>query len=559
MMQGILNLNKNNCTDCYKCIRDCSVKAITFVNNNAEIIHDECILCGRCFVTCPQKAKQVRNDLNKVKAAIKEGRKVVCSLAPSFIANFRIRSLAVIADALKKLGFASVEETAIGAQMVSEEYARIMEEGRLPVIISSCCPSINMLIRKYYPSMLKYLAKVLTPMEAHCKLIRQQQPDAYTVFIGPCIAKKQEGDDSPFVDAVLTFDELEEWFKQEGIILPYEHVDPQSEGALARLYPATGGVLKATAKVKGYRRIAIDGVDNCRRVFDEIENSEFGKVFIEMSACEGSCVNGPCIRDHAERRLKGAMRVDTFSGSGETPFVIENKPVLTANYTFDGGKKMNFGSEAIRDMLWKMGKTSPEKEYNCGSCGYPTCREKAIAILEGKAKIEMCLPFLKEKAESFSDTIIHNTPTAIIVMDEDLNVQQINPSALKLFHLQDPKDILHHPIVRILNPQPYMEMVSSALHSRRVKHYLADYDLSVSETILYDRKYHIVITLIDDETEHEKLRSQGNEMRQQTIEITNKVIDKQMRIVQEIASLLGETTAETQIALNKLKDAMTHE
>ena len=559
MMQGILNLNKNNCTDCYKCIRDCSVKAITFVNNNAEIIHDECILCGRCFVTCPQKAKQVRNDLNKVKAAIKEGRKVVCSLAPSFIANFRIRSLAVIADALKKLGFASVEETAIGAQMVSEEYARIMEEGRLPVIISSCCPSINMLIRKYYPSMLKYLAKVLTPMEAHCKLIRQQQPDAYTVFIGPCIAKKQEGDDSPFADAVLTFDELEEWFKQEGISLPYEHVDPQSEGALARLYPATGGVLKATAKVKGYRRIAIDGVDNCRRVFDEIENSEFGKVFIEMSACEGSCVNGPCIRDHAERRLKGAMRVDTFSGSGETPFVIENKPVLTANYTFDGGKKMNFGSEAIRDMLWKMGKTSPEKEYNCGSCGYPTCREKAIAILEGKAKIEMCLPFLKEKAESFSDTIIHNTPTAIIVMDEDLNVQQINPSALKLFHLQDPKDILHHPIVRILNPQPYMEMVSSALHSRRVKHYLADYDLSVSETILYDRKYHIVITLIDDETEHEKLRSQGNEMRQQTIEITNKVIDKQMRIVQEIASLLGETTAETQIALNKLKDAMTHE
>lgn len=558
-MQEILNLNKNNCTDCYKCIRDCSVKAITFAKDTAEIVHSDCILCGRCYVTCPQKAKQVRSDVLRVKAAILSGRPVVVSLAPSFIANFRIRSLDVITSALKLLGFAEVQETAIGAQLVSEEYANIMREGKLPVIISSCCPSINMLIKKYYPTMLPYLAKVLTPMEAHCKLIKEQQPNAFTVFIGPCIAKKKEGDESPCVDAVLTFDELADWFTEEGIELPYEHVDPESEGALARLYPATGGVLKATAKVKGYRRIAIDGIDNCRGVFDEIENSEFGKVFIEMSACEGSCVNGPCIRDHAERRLKGAMRVDTFAGNGEMPYQIDSKPDIRASYSFDGGRKVNFGGDAIRDMLYKMGKTSPEKELNCGSCGYPTCRDKAIAILEGKAKIEMCLPFLKEKAESFSDTIINNTPTAIIVMDEDLVVQQINPSAVKMFKLKNADDILHEHVVRILNPRNYQNIVNAALHSQNLKHFLSDYGLYVDETILYDRQYHVVITLIRDVTEHEKLRVQGSELKQQTIEITNKVIDKQMRIVQEIASLLGETTAETQIALNKLKDAMAHE
>lgn len=558
-MQEILNLNKNNCTDCYKCIRNCSVKAITFAKDTAEIVADDCILCGRCYVTCPQKAKQVRDDVQRVKAAILSGRHVVVSLAPSFIANFRIRSLNVIADALKALGFAEVQETAIGAQMVSEAYAEIMREGKLPVIISSCCPSINMLIKKYYPTMLPYLAKVLTPMEAHCKLIKEQQPDAYTVFIGPCIAKKKEGDESSYTDAVLTFDELADWFAAEGIELPYEHVDPASEGAVARLYPATGGVLKATAKVAGYRRIAIDGIDNCRGVFDEIENSEFGKVFIEMSACAGSCVNGPCIRDHAARRLKGAMRVDTFAGNGELPYQIENQPDITTVYSFTGGRKVKFGSDAIRDMLYKMGKTSPEKELNCGSCGYPTCRDKAIAILEGKAKIEMCLPFLKEKAESFSDTIIHNTPTAIIVMNEDLVVQQINPSAIKMFKLKDASDILHEHVVRILNPQAYQEIVNAALHTQSRKHYLSDYGLYVDETILYDRQYHVVITLIRDETEHEQLRLQGAELRQQTAEITNKVIDKQMRIVQEIASLLGETTAETQIALTKLKDAMTHE
>lgn len=558
-MQEILNLNKNNCADCYKCIRDCSVKAITFAKDTAEIVHSDCILCGRCYVTCPQKAKQVRNDVLRVKAAILSGRPVVVSLAPSFIANFRIRSLDVITNALKLLGFAEVQETAIGAQLVSEEYANIMREGKLPVIISSCCPSINMLIKKYYPTMLPYLAKVLTPMEAHCKLIKEQQPNAFTVFIGPCIAKKKEGDENPCVDAVLTFDELADWFAEEGIELPYEHVDPESEGALARLYPATGGVLKATAKVAGYRRIAIDGIDNCRGVFDEIENSEFGKVFIEMSACEGSCVNGPCIRDHAERRLKGAMRVETFAGNGEVPYQIEIKPDIRTTYSFDGGRKVNFGGDAIRDMLYKMGKTSPEKELNCGSCGYPTCRDKAIAILEGKAKIEMCLPFLKEKAESFSDTIINNTPTAIIVMDEDLVVQQINPSAIKMFKLKDANDILHEHVVRILNPRNYQTIVTAALHTQNLKHFLSDYGLYVDETILYDRQYHVVITLIRDVTEHEKLRLQGSELKQQTIEITNKVIDKQMRIVQEIASLLGETTAETQIALNKLKDAMAHE
>ena len=210
-------------------------------------------------------------------------------------------------------------------------------------------------------------------------------------------------------------------------------------------------------------------------------------------------------------------------------------------------------------MLWKMGKTSPEKELNCGSCGYPTCRDKAIAILEGKAKMEMCLPFLKEKEESFSDTIINNTPTAVIVMNEDLVVQQINPSALKMFGLKNVNDILHEHVIRILSPEPYVNIVNAALHTTSCKHYLADYGRYVDETILYDRQYHVVITLIRDVTEQEQLRLQGSELKQQTVEITNKVIDKQMRIVQEIASLLGETTAETQIALTKLKDAMAHE
>ena len=555
-MLEVLNLNKNNCADCYKCIRTCSVKAITYANDTAEILNDECILCGSCFVACPQKAKQVRSDLGRVKAAISSGKRVVCSLAPSFIADFRIESVEVMEQALKSLGFSAVEETAVGAQMVSDEYARIMREKKQRVLISSCCPSINLLIQKYYPTMLPHLAKVLTPMQAHCKAIRERDPEAFTVFIGPCIAKKAEADESPYTDVALTYDELRDWFADEKIELPRERTQT-GNGMRARFYPATGGVLKATDKVEGYRRVAIDGVDNCRAVFEELENGTMTDVFIEMSACEGSCINGPCIREHHERRLKGALRVDTYAG--DKRFDAQAPKSIGQSYAFLGGQHVKFGSEAIQDMLFKMGKTSPEKELNCGSCGYPTCRDKAVAILEGKAKMEMCLPFLKEKAESFSDTIINNTPNAIIVMDEDLVVQQINRAAVRMFKLTAASDILHEHVVRILNPAEYQNIITSALHSTTCSHYLAEYQLYGEETILYDRQYHIVITILRDVTERETLRGQDETLRRQTVEIADRVIDKQMRVVQEIASLLGETTAETKIALTRLKDAMGHE
>lgn len=556
MAEMILNLNKNNCADCYKCIRNCSVKAITFANDLAEIVREDCILCGNCFVACPQKAKQIRNDVGKVKAAINEGKRVVCSIAPSFIADFPVANLSSMKAALMKLGFADAEETAEGAQMVSDRYAEMMREKKSGVMISSCCPSINTLIEKYYPTMLPYLADVLSPMQAHCKAIKERDPKAYTVFIGPCIAKKGEADDSPYTDAVLTYDELREWLEKADVSLPKEHTE-SGDGMRARFYPATGGILKATEKVEGFRRVAIDGVDNCRAVFEEIENGNVNNVFIEMSACEGSCINGPCIRENHERRLKGALRVDAYAGDrrfdGESPEDIRH------TYSFKGGQHVRFGGEAIKDMLFKMGKTSPEKELNCGSCGYPTCRDKAVAILEGKAKIEMCLPFLKEKAESFSDTIINNMPNAVIVMNESLEVQQINRAAVKMFKLHDASDILHENVERILNPAEYQNAVTAALHITSNSHYIADYRLYVEETILYDRQYHIVIAILRDVTEREKLRGQEEVLRSQTAEIADKVIDKQMRVVQEIASLLGETTAETKIALTKLKDAMSHE
>ena len=215
-----LTLKKSNCKNCYKCIRHCPVKSIRFSGNQAYIISDECILCGQCFVVCPQDAKQIVDETEKVRVLLQSGDPVVVSLAPSFVANYEGVGIDSMRDALKKLGFYDAEETAIGATIVKNEYDRMINEGQRDIIISSCCHSINLLIQKYYPNLLPYLADVLSPMQAHCIDIKKRIPNAKTVFIGPCVAKKDEAQKyEGVVDAVLTFDELTAWLNNERISL----------------------------------------------------------------------------------------------------------------------------------------------------------------------------------------------------------------------------------------------------------------------------------------------------------------------------------------------------
>ena len=490
-----------------------------------------------------------------VKEAIAAGKHVVCSLAPSFIADFRIRSLDVMTDALKRLGFAEVQETAVGAQLVSDEYARIMREGKQRVLISSCCPSINMLIQKYYPTMLPHLAKVLTPMQAHCKAIKEQNPEAFTVFIGPCIAKKAEADDSPYTDVALTYDELRDWLAAEHIELPTDHVEP-GDGKRARFYPATGGVLKATDKVEGYRRIAIDGVDNCRAVFDELENSQFGNVFIEMSAARAAASTAPASAStpSAASRARCAWTPLPATSALTWPPPIPSATTIPSW----AARRSSSGPRPSTTCSTRWARPAP-KGAQLRQLRLPHLPRQGHRHPGRQAKIEMCLPFLKEKAESFSDSIINNTPTPSSSWTRTWWCSRSTARRCACSSSRTQTTSCMSTIVRILNPGDYQNIITSALHTTTRMHYLADYQLYVDETILYDRQYHIVISLMRDVTEQETLRGQDAELRRQTVEITDKVIEKQMRVVQEIASLLGETTAETKIALTKLKDAMAHE
>ena len=553
-MNKFLQLKKSNCKNCYKCIRNCPVKSIKFADGQANIIPDECILCGRCFVNCPQDAKQIRDDVPRVKEMIASGKKVIASVAPSFIAEFPLMDFAAMKSALLKLGFADAQETAIGATIVKTEYEKMIASGKHDVIISSCCHSVNALIQKYYPSVLPYLADVLSPMLAHCRVIKEENPGACDVFIGPCISKNEEAELYGECDVALTYEELEAWMNEAGVVPAGDSTEPD-EGKRGRFFPIKGGIIKSMhTENTGFTYLAVDGVQNCIAAIKEIESGALKNCFIEMNACEGACINGPAISHHHKPLLSGEVKVVAFAGDDEFRVAM---PIDTfKNIPYIGTHEKIPGEAAIKEILAKMGKTSPEPELNCGSCGYPTCREKAIAVYQGKADLSMCLPFLKEKAETFSGYVINNTPNAIFVLDENLCVQQINKAGCALFNLKTPSDILGSPIVRLLNPADYLGVMTSGVPIKEKKHYLAEYKKYVAETIVYDHEYHIVFSIMRDITSEEERQSERSELCNKTVAITNEVIEKQMRVVQEIASLLGETTAETKIALTQLKDAL---
>lgn len=554
-----LTLKKSNCKNCYKCIRHCPVKSIRFSGNQAYIIGNECILCGHCFVVCPQDAKQIVDETEKVKVLLQSGDPVVVSLAPSFIANYDGVGIGAMRNALKKLGFFNVEETAIGATIVKNEYERMINEDKRDVIISSCCHSVNLLIQKNFPSELPYLADIMSPMQAHCVDIKRRYPSAKTVFIGPCVAKKDEAQYyEGIVDAVLTFDELTKWLKAENIEL--EAVMDQDEESRARFFPTTGGILKTMAQDNpNYSYLAIDGVENCMAALHDIENGKIHNCFIEMSACVGSCIGGPVMEKFHRSPVKDYVSVARFAGKRDFDVAQPDKVALHKNFTAIDRKLGMPTDGEIRDILRQMGKMKPSDELNCGSCGYNTCREKAVAIYQGKAEISMCLPYLKDKAESFSDTIVRNTPNGLIVLNEKLEVQQVNKAALKIFNLRAATDILGDQVVRILEPADFIEVLNSgkSIHGKRV--YLAEYEKYVEETIVYDKEYRLLVCIMRDITDEEAIKEQKENIGRQTVEIADRVVDKQMRIVQEIASLLGETAAETKIALTKLKESIGNE
>jgi len=555
-MNYCLISNTSDCKNCYKCIRHCPIKAISFENDRASIIHEDCILCGTCYNVCPQDLKVIRNDLEKVHGLIRYSEKVFVSLAPSFIAYYPEADITTMRKALQKLGFTDVEETAVGATIVKSAYDEMLDDDH-DIIISSCCHSVNTLIKRYYPDCLPYLADVLSPMQAHGLDIKKRYGnDAKVVFIGPCIAKKDEADRHPeYIDAVLTFEELDRWLSEKNEAIEEVTSKEAIEKSKARLFPTTGGVLRTMKKANpAFSYMAIDGTEEVIRTLEDIREGKIHKCFIEMSTCHGSCVNGPIIVKKQQSIVTGTLSVNRFAGKEDFDFTATTKEIKHV-YVDDSVHLPMPEESQIEETLIRMGKKDPRKRLNCGSCGYDSCREKAIAIIRGKAKEEMCLPFLMEKATSLSDNIVSNTPNGVMVLDEDLNIQLINDTMCHIVGNIKAQDVIKTQVVSILDPFDYLD----ALDGKSVfakKEYLSEYDRYVENTIVHDDKFNVLICIMRDITKEEVAKQKQQELMEKTLSITDDVLSKNMMTVHEIASLLGETAAQTKVALTSLKDTI---
>ncbi len=551
---SILELRPDNCKNCYKCVRHCPVKSIRVREHRPEIIPAECILCGRCTVVCPQNAKVVHSDVAAVEALLASGRPAYASVAPSWAASFPFEQFEALEKALVSLGFSGAMETAEGAFLVKTRYEQLVRRDPSALWISSCCPSVVTLIEKHYPDLLPFVAPVLSPMEAHAKRIRALHAGAAAVFFGPCISKKEEARRGA-LEGALTFEELFAWLERKDLLPKEEAPVAEPRRCCSRFFPTTGGILRTMERLPSVRYLAVEGVERCMAALEEIRAGKLTGCFLEMSACVGSCSGGPAAAPQAREALSARLRVEETASDGED-FDLSEEMDLSRVLCDRSEHVLPPAEEELTAVLRQMGKYAPEDELNCGGCGYDTCREKAAAVCQGKAEIAMCLPFMKERAESFSTKLFDFTPNAILSADLSLNVQQVNPAACALFGLGAPGEAAGRPVSEFLEEYDFIETIGSESGVVKKTAYLEKFQKYVEEFLLFDAVGGMVVCIMKDVTRQKERQEQARKAREAAADITGGIVEKQLRIVHEIASLLGETAAETKIALTELKDAI---
>lgn len=557
-VNDFLDFQNAQCKDCFKCLRECPVKAIKYENHAAKIINAKCILCGHCTLVCPQNAKRVHSDSEKVKELLASGAKVVASVAPSFVGNFDVGGFASFKDALLRAGFYAAEETSDGARWVSDEYVRLLKSGKYKNFITSACPAIDRMLQLYYPQALKYLAPVVSPMVAHARMLSSKYKDAFIVFIGPCIAKKREAAESGDVDVVLTFEELQKLLDDKGIGFADVPETPVSEArSLARFYPVNMGIIKSlTEQPSGYEYVAVDGV---RRSFDVLKDIDsLSGMFIEVNCCEHSCVNGPCSVRREGGSLKANENVRKFAGGNAGGDDGDAPPRLDESYP-PVDNKMKYPTEReLKDILAKTGKIKPEDELNCGACGYDTCREKAIAVYNGYADVEMCIPYMRKRAEIVSHEIIKNNPIGIVVMDSDYKIIEINNAAAAILG-NDAQNSEGQYAFDCFNSEDFISALVEGKNVTRKRIFVDKTKKYADLTVIVLKEHKLMCGLLTDITDKVQYDKRLAAVREETLKTTDDVVKKQMRVAQEIASLLGETTADTKVALLKLKKTLKEE
>ena len=565
----VIDFKDASCKHCYKCVRYCEVKAISVENEQAHIMKNHCINCGHCLEVCPQNAKTFASDMERVKGYLRQGMKTIISIAPSYLGVLEYDKPGQIVDALQRLGFYEVRETAEGAALVTREYWKLLKAGEMTNIITTCCPSVNDLIEKYYPELVPMMAPVVSPMIAHGRLIKHiYGEDVKVVFLVPCIAKKEEaiGDERVrgAIDAILTFEEIVKWWKAEGIDVhqcenkPMGNPNPK----VNQLYPISGGIIqsvRASSIEDNYYKIHIDGLKACMELFDELKKGDIQHSFFEVNVCEGGCIKGPASDKWNQSLIRAKMDVEDQVAHREEATEIDGNGIqLHKTFTDRRVEDPMPSDQEMKTILHAMGKYTKSDELNCGACGYPTCRAKALAVYQKKAEISMCLPYAVAQAESMSNVVMDVTPNMILIVDKDLRIRECNKKAQEMLGVSR-EEALERYIFEFVDALDIEEALRNKQQVARKKINLESVKLTVIESIVYIESIESVLVTYQDITKEEKAKLQHYNLKMETVEMAQKVIDKQMMVAQEIAGLLGETTAETKVTLSKLRDSILFE
>lgn len=545
---------KTQCQDCYKCVRECPVKAIRVVDGSAQVMPEACILCGNCTEVCPVNAKKIRDDLILAMDLVRKKQAVYVSLAPTFRTEFNGMNEAKLIGAILSLGFVGVSETALGAQVVSSACAQMLRERENPLLISSACPSVVHLIEQYYPNLVPYITPVASPLQAHSTMLRELYGDDIgIVFIGPCIAKKNESTDS--FDVALTFTDLRRWFNLKSInwdeIPVNSHFVPEAaqEGGL---YPIDGGMIEG---IKYYNApsdtlfMSFSGVSEIMEAFDEIDIKGFSHpVFVETLACVGGCVNGPGVSK------RGSIAQKRYKVQTLTPLPQEaraEKSIKIAKEFHEREiRKGEHNKKEIAAALLRIGKKRAEEELNCGGCGYDTCKEFACALIEEKAEPAMCVSYLRKLAQNKAAALIKAMPSGVVIVDENLKIIESNDRFISIIggdasiiSEADP-DLEGAYLERLID---FHDLFADALREgTEVKIQDIRKGGKIIRLTLFSIQKHMVLGgILQDITEPVI-------QREQIIDKANEVMRKNLTTVQQIAFLLGENAADSEVLLSSI-------
>jgi iron only hydrogenase large subunit-like protein len=555
---------ESECRDCCKCIRSCPVKAIKVENSCATIMREYCIACGYCVEVCPNGAKKVRNDVPYARKALEQYSRVIVSLAPSFVNEFSEVQPTQLIAAIRKLGFFGVSETALGAQQVSAHTAVALRESKQKILFSSACPTAVEFIRKYHPEYSDKVMDLLSPLLTHAKMLRRTYGDDIgIVFIGPCIAKKREADErEDLVDVALTFEELHEWLKEKGICPaelkpgPDDHFIPREahEGAL---YPISGGMAAGIKSEcdSGVSFTSISGLRGIDKALAGLQNwTPEDNVFVELLACPGGCINGPKLHRFTGtvRKRYEVIHYSKSSGIVEDPLFPINE-LLPSSLP----EQPVFSEIQIHEALASVGKHSPGDERNCSGCGYDSCRQFAGALLAGKAERTMCVTYMRQLAQKKTNALMSKMPSAAVILDDQLRIIDTNMKFLAMFdrvptNEQQPDSLEGLFLGEIIPIVPFCHMFRRVLTTGQD---ILERDFRIRGTIV-----HVTIFTIDPHTVVGAILQDITTSRlkkEQIISRAQQVIQENLKTVQQIAFLLGENAAQSEITLNSIVESFT--